>query len=99
MSDVGPSEATSMDCGHAFCNDCWRQHLSIGINEGMSRRLKVGGAWGPVLTHRVGMVGRRCHLSGPCQTCCHCIYNKGTGTLNIWTIPAVHGPFLRRGLR
>lgn len=25
---------TAMDCGHTFCNDCWRQHLTTQINDG-----------------------------------------------------------------
>ena len=40
MSDVPPSQATTMDCGHAFCNGCWREHMRIGISEGLSRRLR-----------------------------------------------------------
>lgn len=27
MCDVGPAEATTMECGHTFCNDCWREHM------------------------------------------------------------------------
>ena len=27
MSDVAPGEATTMECGHTFCNDCWREHM------------------------------------------------------------------------
>eukprot|EP00887_Chlorella_sp_A99_P003167 scaffold9.g3167.t1 len=40
MSEVRVAEATAMDCGHVFCNDCWREHLRIGITEGLSRRLR-----------------------------------------------------------
>lgn len=40
MSDVAPSELTAMSCGHAFCNSCWKEHMRIGITEGMSKRLK-----------------------------------------------------------
>ena len=32
-----------MDCGHLFCDDCWRQHLRIQITEGNSRRLPCMG--------------------------------------------------------
>lgn len=28
-----------MECGHAFCNDCWQQHCRIQISEGRSRQL------------------------------------------------------------
>lgn len=28
-----------MDCGHAFCNGCWQQYLTICIAEGKSRHL------------------------------------------------------------
>ena len=38
--DMTPEEATAMDCGHSFCNDCWKQHARIQIQEGQSRRLK-----------------------------------------------------------
>lgn len=37
--DVAPEEATAMECGHAFCNDCWQQHCRIQISEGRSRQL------------------------------------------------------------
>lgn len=37
--DVPRAEATTMECGHAFCSDCWRQHLTIQIQEGKARRL------------------------------------------------------------
>ena len=32
-----------MECGHAFCNDCWRHHLRIQIQDGRSRRLPCMG--------------------------------------------------------
>ena len=41
--EVPCEEATRMECGHAFCNDCWRQHLRIQIQEGRSRRLPCMG--------------------------------------------------------
>ena len=37
--EMTPEDAVSMSCGHTFCSDCWKQHFSIGINEGLSRRL------------------------------------------------------------
>mmetsp|Transcript_14211 Transcript_14211/g.42929 ORF Transcript_14211/g.42929 Transcript_14211/m.42929 type:complete len:605 (-) Transcript_14211:1274-3088(-) len=35
--DVSPAEATSMGCGHAFCNDCWTQHFCVQIRDGNCR--------------------------------------------------------------
>ena len=29
-----------MECGHFFCNDCWRGHFRVQITEGNSRRIK-----------------------------------------------------------
>lgn len=40
MSDVPAAGAEAMACGHAFCRDCWRQHLRMGVQEGLSRRLR-----------------------------------------------------------
>ena len=37
--DVERHDTTTMDCGHTFCNDCWRQHCRIQISEGRSRQL------------------------------------------------------------
>ncbi|KAK9806532.1 hypothetical protein WJX73_007969 [Symbiochloris irregularis] len=37
--DTEPDDATAMECGHAFCNDCWCQHLKIQIQDGRARRL------------------------------------------------------------
>ena len=37
--DVERHDTTTMDCGHTFCNDCWRQHGRIQISEGHSRQL------------------------------------------------------------
>ncbi len=28
-----------MDCGHTFCNDCWRQHCLTQIEDGRARKL------------------------------------------------------------
>ncbi|KAJ4877869.1 putative E3 ubiquitin-protein ligase ARI3 [Raphanus sativus] len=30
---------TTMDCGHCFCNNCWKEHFTVKINEGMSKRI------------------------------------------------------------
>ncbi|KAF3786598.1 putative E3 ubiquitin-protein ligase [Nymphaea thermarum] len=39
--EVVPSdEATAMDCGHYFCNNCWTEHFIVKINEGQSRRIR-----------------------------------------------------------
>ena len=32
-----------MECGHAFCDDCWRQHLTIQITDGNAKRLPCMG--------------------------------------------------------
>lgn len=40
FEDVSPSEATVMECGHCFCNDCWMEHFIIRINDGQSRRIR-----------------------------------------------------------
>ena len=39
LCDVARADATQMACGHAFCNECWCQHLAVQIREGRSRRL------------------------------------------------------------
>ena len=36
---VPRAECTRMGCGHAFCNDCWRQHCQVQIGDGSARRL------------------------------------------------------------
>ncbi|WJX51542.1 putative E3 ubiquitin-protein ligase ari2, variant 2 [Trifolium repens] len=40
MDDVPSDEATRMDCGHCFCNTCWKQHFFVKINEGQSKRIR-----------------------------------------------------------
>lgn len=40
IEDVPGSEATVMDCGHCFCNNCWTEHFVVKINEGQSKRIK-----------------------------------------------------------
>ena len=32
-----------MECGHAFCDDCWRQHLTIQVTDGNAKRLPCMG--------------------------------------------------------
>lgn len=43
LCEVGPEASTAMDCGHSFCRGCWRQHLRLGVQEGLSRRLRCMG--------------------------------------------------------
>ncbi|CAL0304218.1 unnamed protein product [Lupinus luteus] len=38
--DVTSDEATSMDCGHCFCNSCWMEHFVVKINEGQSKCIR-----------------------------------------------------------
>ncbi|EFJ52718.1 hypothetical protein VOLCADRAFT_102701 [Volvox carteri f. nagariensis] len=38
-----------MDCGHTFCNDCWRQHFKVQIGEGQARTIRC-------MSHRCGVV-------------------------------------------
>ena len=40
FTDTEQAETTSMDCGHAFCNDCWRQHFKTQIGEGQARTIR-----------------------------------------------------------
>ena len=39
FSDIPPGTTVAMSCGHGFCEDCWRQHISIAVREGQSRRV------------------------------------------------------------
>lgn len=39
LEDVPTTTATRMDCGHAFCNECWTQYFIIKIKDGQSRRV------------------------------------------------------------
>ena len=41
--EVPASEATAMQCKHAFCNDCWRQHCLTQIGDGLARKLPCMG--------------------------------------------------------
>ncbi|PIN12373.1 putative E3 ubiquitin ligase [Handroanthus impetiginosus] len=40
MDDVSLKDATKMDCGHCFCNNCWTEHFIVKINEGQSKRIR-----------------------------------------------------------
>jgi ariadne-1 len=33
------ASSVPMSCGHTFCADCWKQHIHIGVKEGLSRRV------------------------------------------------------------
>ncbi|ESQ32692.1 hypothetical protein EUTSA_v10005453mg [Eutrema salsugineum] len=37
--DIPSSAMTRMECGHCFCNDCWKEHFTVNINEGKSKRI------------------------------------------------------------
>uniref|UniRef100_J3LQX5 RBR-type E3 ubiquitin transferase n=1 Tax=Oryza brachyantha TaxID=4533 RepID=J3LQX5_ORYBR len=34
FEDLPITEASTMDCGHCFCNDCWTEHFFASINSG-----------------------------------------------------------------
>ncbi|RAL47316.1 hypothetical protein DM860_013281 [Cuscuta australis] len=38
--DIPLAEATTMDCGHSFCNDCWAGHFTVQINAGKSKQIQ-----------------------------------------------------------
>ncbi|CAN8266153.1 unnamed protein product [Cochlearia groenlandica] len=38
--DLQSSVMSTMECGHCFCNDCWREHFTVRINEGESKRVR-----------------------------------------------------------
>lgn len=40
FEDVSSEDATTMDCGHTFCNQCWTMHFIVKIEEGQSRRIR-----------------------------------------------------------
>ncbi|KAG6605104.1 putative E3 ubiquitin-protein ligase ARI1, partial [Cucurbita argyrosperma subsp. sororia] len=40
MEEVHGNDATRVDCGHCFCNNCWTEHFIVKINEGQSRRIR-----------------------------------------------------------
>jgi ariadne-1 len=39
MCDAPAGECSTNSCGHAFCDDCWRGHLSVQIGEGKARHV------------------------------------------------------------
>lgn len=39
MSDCKPTECSSNECGHTFCNNCWRSHLAVQIQDGKARHI------------------------------------------------------------
>mmetsp|Transcript_37117 Transcript_37117/g.94848 ORF Transcript_37117/g.94848 Transcript_37117/m.94848 type:complete len:608 (-) Transcript_37117:139-1962(-) len=39
LCDVPSLDSTSMACGHSFCNNCWRQYMTMKVTEGGSRHL------------------------------------------------------------
>ncbi|XP_039013085.1 probable E3 ubiquitin-protein ligase ARI2 isoform X2 [Hibiscus syriacus] len=40
IEELPGGKMTKMDCGHAFCNDCWTEHFVVKINEGQSKRIR-----------------------------------------------------------
>lgn len=40
MEDVPSGEATRMNYGHGFCNNCSTEHFMVKINKGQSRRIR-----------------------------------------------------------
>ncbi|EOA25584.1 hypothetical protein CARUB_v10018931mg [Capsella rubella] len=38
--DLSKYAMTRMECGHRFCNDCWKGHYTVKINEGESKRIR-----------------------------------------------------------
>eukprot|EP01118_Nematostelium_gracile_P017856 TRINITY_DN775_c0_g1_i1.p1 TRINITY_DN775_c0_g1~~TRINITY_DN775_c0_g1_i1.p1 ORF type:complete len:495 (-),score=110.06 TRINITY_DN775_c0_g1_i1:98-1582(-) len=40
FEEVDNKDATSLNCGHTFCNDCWTSYVTMKINEGMARDIK-----------------------------------------------------------
>ncbi|KXZ51910.1 hypothetical protein GPECTOR_11g38 [Gonium pectorale] len=49
FTEVEPGETTTMDCGHTFCNECWRQHIKVQIGEGQARTIRC-------MSHKCGVV-------------------------------------------
>jgi len=40
FTDAGPDEASSLSCGHRFCNDCWTGHLAAQIGDGNADKIR-----------------------------------------------------------
>lgn len=40
---VPRAQCTAMECGHTFCDDCWRQHFQVQIGDGSARKLPCMG--------------------------------------------------------
>ncbi|KAG7559012.1 Zinc finger RING-type [Arabidopsis thaliana x Arabidopsis arenosa] len=38
--DLSKYAMTRMECGHRFCNDCWKEHFTVRINEGESKKIR-----------------------------------------------------------
>ncbi|KAK7269283.1 hypothetical protein RIF29_22005 [Crotalaria pallida] len=38
--NVPIAEATTLDCGHCFCDACWTRHFVVKVNEGQSKRIR-----------------------------------------------------------
>nr|Q9LVW9.2 PUTATIVE PSEUDOGENE: RecName: Full=Putative E3 ubiquitin-protein ligase ARI4; AltName: Full=ARIADNE-like protein ARI4; AltName: Full=Protein ariadne homolog 4; AltName: Full=RING-type E3 ubiquitin transferase ARI4 [Arabidopsis thaliana] len=38
--DLSKYAMTRMECGHRFCNDCWKEHFTVRINEGEGKRIR-----------------------------------------------------------
>ncbi|KAL5987145.1 hypothetical protein ACLOJK_041141 [Asimina triloba] len=40
FDNVSGDAVTTMDCGHCFCNGCWREHFLVKISDGESRHIR-----------------------------------------------------------
>jgi len=38
FGDLGSSTSSSLACGHYFCGDCWRSHVSTSLHETLAGR-------------------------------------------------------------
>lgn len=38
FEEVPLSQCTTMDCGHTFCNACWRQHCLVQVRRACGSR-------------------------------------------------------------
>eukprot|EP00879_Flechtneria_rotunda_P010931 GHRR01011422.1.p1 GENE.GHRR01011422.1~~GHRR01011422.1.p1 ORF type:complete len:527 (+),score=168.68 GHRR01011422.1:246-1826(+) len=39
LCEYPQAQCSSNGCGHTFCNNCWRSHLSVQIQDGMARHV------------------------------------------------------------